>query len=211
MTEQHCVVAFAGHMIDQQSRPVPRFPPAAEGAVRVRIRQLIAQLAPQAAIASAACGGDIIFAEEILRYGAPLYVILPFADRADFVKYSVAHAGAEWIHRFEQVCAQATLAPYFVKPGCYRDDKDFEDNQRALLFFALGVAAARNMRLVCLILCDEKQLGDQIGGTRSFLEMCRDLGVPHQLIDIAALREGRHTQPSGSDDGYDDNGNSGLF
>lgn len=188
MMKHSCVVAFAGHMIDQQSRPCPRFPPTAEPAVRSHIRRMIADLAPHAAIASAACGGDIIFAEEALRYGAPLYVILPFADKADFLQHSVAYAGPAWIERFHQVCAQATLSPYFVKPGCYQDDKDFEDNQRALLFFALGIAVAHKLQLVCLILCDELQLGDQIGGTRSFLEMCRNLDISCNIIDIAALR-----------------------
>ncbi len=188
MIQHSCVVAFAGHMIDQHSRPCPRFPPTAEPAVRSHIRQMIAQLAPYAAISSAACGGDIIFAEEVLCYGAPLYVILPFADKTDFLHHSVEYAGPAWVERFHQVCAQATISPYFVKPGSYRDDQDFEDNQRALLFFALGIAVAHKLRLVCLILCDTLQLGDQIGGTRSFLEMCRDLEIPCNIIDIAALR-----------------------
>lgn len=101
---------------------------------------------------------------------------------------SVAYAGAGWVERFRSVCRQATVAPYFVKPGCYRNDRDFEDNQRALIFFALGVAAARQSRLCCLILCDEQQLGTQIGGTRSFLELCQELRIAYDIIDIAAIR-----------------------
>ncbi len=182
------VVAFAGHMIDHFNRSAPRFPPAAEPAVRAKIRATIHTLCPSAAISSAACGGDIIFAEEALRYGTSLYVILPFANRADFIQHSVAYAGAHWIERFHHVCDQATIAPYTVKPGCYRHDQDFEDNQRALIFFALGMAAAYNLRPVGLILCDVLQLGTQIGGTRSFLEMCRDLHIAYEMIDIAALR-----------------------
>lgn len=186
---KHCgVIAFAGHMIDDTNRSASRFPPAAEPAVRARIRAAIQMLRPSAAISSAACGGDIIFAEEALHYNTSLYVILPFANRADFIQHSVAYAGAHWIERFHYVCDHATVTPYTVKPGCYRHDQDFEDNQRALIFFALGMAAAHDLRPVGLILCDMLQLGSQIGGTRSFLEMCRDLHIAYEIIDIATLR-----------------------
>ncbi|MCG8349462.1 MAG: hypothetical protein MI924_16980 [Chloroflexales bacterium] len=186
--KSNCIIAFAGHMIDRNDRIAPRFPPYIEPAVRMKIRKTIEYLNPAAAISSAACGGDIIFAEEMLAYGALLYVILPFEDREDFIFQSVASAGPGWIERFEGVCSQAIPAPYFVKPGNYESDQDFEANQRALVFFALGVAAASNSSLKCLILCDEQQLGNQIGGTRSFLELCQGLNIPYEIIDLAAIR-----------------------
>lgn len=156
--------------------------------MRASIREAIHHMSPGVAVSSAACGGDLIFAEEALNYGASLYVILPFSNTEEFIRRSVEHAGPEWIGRFQYVCGRSTTVPYFVKVGGYTDDKDFEDNQRALIFFGLGLASGHNARLMGLILCDEMQLGDEIGGTRSFLEMCVDLHVPYQTIDMAALR-----------------------
>lgn len=183
-----CVVAFAGHMIDHSERETARFPPAAEPAVRARIRNVLRNSAPAAVVSSAASGGDIIVAEEALALDTPLYIILPFEDRDDFVGRSVAYAGSQWAARFRRVCRGAAHPPFFVKSGAYTHDRNYEDNQRALLFFAMGVAVAMHMPLNSLVLCDEAQLGDQIGGTRSFLALCRDLRIPYEVIDIAGLR-----------------------
>lgn len=184
----HCIVAFAGHMIDQCNRAMPRFPSYAEPAVRTRIGAVIRRLSPAAVVSSAACGGDIIFAEEALKLDTRLYVILPFENQHDFLEHSVEYAGNQWVDRFAHVCDHATPAPLFVKSGGYTGDHNFEDNQRALIFFAMGVAAAQNLPLKSLILCDEAQLGTQIGGTRSFLELCHDLRIPYEIIDVARLR-----------------------
>lgn len=186
--ETQTVLAFAGHMIDQPGRPSPRFPSEVEEMVRASIRETIHRIGPYVAISSAACGGDIIFAEEILRYGASLYVILPFSDREEFIQQSVAPAGQVWIERFNRICEESKTHPYFVKSGGYANDRDFEDNQRALVFFGLGLASGHNMRLMGLVLCDEAQLGSEIGGTRSFLEMCIDLNISYETIDMATLR-----------------------
>ena len=185
--EARCVLAFAGHMIDQPGRSCPRFPSWAESAVQLKIRKEIARLSPAAAISSGACGGDIIFAEESLKHGASLCIILPFQDRNDFIQRSVAYAGEHWVERFNKVCDQARL--YYVKPDCYQDDKDYEDNQHAVIFFAMGFAAARNMQLICLLLYDDTQAGDEIGGTRSFLDLCEQLQIKCDRIDMVAIRE----------------------
>jgi hypothetical protein len=185
--EAPCILAFAGHMIDEPDRSCPRFPPEAADAVRSAIRRRILSLSPVAAVSSAACGGDIIFAEEILRQGIPLYVILPFQDKEEFISRSVSFAGPQWLERFNQVCRQASDPPLFVKPGGYRSDRDFEDCQRAVLFFGLGYAKAKEMQFVALLLCDYEQLGDAIGGTRSFLELCEQRNLLYEEISMAKI------------------------
>jgi len=188
--EVDCILAFAGHMIDQPNRPSPRFPPWAESAVRSEIHKAITRLSPVVGISSAACGGDIIFAEVILERKIPLYVILPFQDREDFINRSVGFAGEEWVRRFRKVCNQAASPPYFAKPGGHKHDRDFEDSQRAVIFFALGFAAAMNMQPICLLLYDDTQPGDEVGGTRSFLELCINLEIPYEIIDIKTILNG---------------------
>jgi hypothetical protein len=177
-------------MIDQAGREPARFPAKAEPAVRIKIREAIQRLNPIAAVSPAACGGDILFAEEILQRGTPLYLILPFEDHQMFVEKSVAYAGAQWVERFEHVRAQATRAPYAVKSGSYQTDQDFEDNQRAIIFFALGLAAAKGVQLVSLILYDQALSDYKIGGTHSFYHLCRDLHIPCEQLDLATIRNG---------------------
>lgn len=186
--DAQCIIAFAGHMLDRADRATPRFPAYAEPAVQLALRQIVHEIAPVAVVCSAACGGDLMFAEEALAFGSQLYVILPFERQTEFLEHSVNYAGPNWVERYKRVVAHATPPPYWVKSGGYTSDRNFEDNQRALIFFGLGVAAAHGASLKSLILCDRDQLGDRIGGTRSFLDFCRDLGVPYELIDIAAFR-----------------------
>jgi hypothetical protein len=175
-------------MIDRFDRPSPRFPAWAEHDVRSKIRQTVQRLSPLAAVSSAACGGDILFAEEILEQGIPLYVILPFQDMDAFVEKSVAFAGHTWIERFRRVCARAALAPYFAQAGGYRGDIDLEENHHSVIFFAQGYAAARHSFLVSLVLYDGTQPGGEIGGTRRFLDLCNSLQIPYEVLDIAEIR-----------------------
>ncbi len=182
------ILTFAGHMIDRHDRESPRFPSYAENAVRLLIAKAIAQTEPSAVVCSAACGGDIIFAEEALRFGAQLYLIMPFESQVDFLYHSVAYAGSQWVERFHYIFSRATQRPYYVRPSGYTSDQNFEDNQRAMTFFALGLAAAQSASLSSLVLCDPDQLGHQIGGTGSFLQLCRESSIPYSIIDIARLR-----------------------
>lgn len=190
-----CILTFAGHMIDRHDRVSPRFPSYAEDAVRLLIAQSIAQTEPSAVVCSAACGGDIIFAEEALRYGAQLYLIMPFESQIDFLYHSVAYAGSQWVERFYYIFGRTTQRPYYVRPNGYTSDQNFEDNQRAMTFFALGLAAAQSASLSSLVLCDPDQLGHQIGGTGSFLQLCHDSHIPYSIIDIARLRSREGSEP----------------
>jgi hypothetical protein len=175
-------------MIDKPTRTSPRFPTWAEAAVQATVQEAIARLSPTVAVSSAACGGDIIFAEEILRQQIPLYIVLPFKDRESFIKQSVAYAGKQWISRFRNICNKAEDV-YFVKPGPYEDDRDFLDNQHAIIFFAQGIAAAVRMRLTCLILYDDTQPGDGIGGTVSFFKLLNGLNIEFEAINMAVIRD----------------------
>ena len=188
-----CVVAFAGHMIDRPDRPSPRFPAWAEPAVQSTIRESITRLCPAVVVSSAACGGDIIFAEEALRQEIPLYVVLPFKDRRSFIHHSLAYAGESWVRRFRKVCKRAEQV-YFVKPGPYENEGDFVDNQHAVIFFALGFAASAEMRLTCLILYDDTQPEDGIGGTVSFLKLLTGLGIEFEAINMTVVRTDHELQ-----------------
>jgi hypothetical protein len=183
-----CVLAFAGHMIDEPGRSSPRFPPELEPVVREAIHQYFEQISPPVAVVcSAACGSDILFAEEALSRGIPVYIILPFEDRDDFIRHSVIYAGSDWVKRFEQVCDQASARPFCSKAGGYERDEDFERAQHAVIFFAIGFATAKKTPLKALLVFDQNQDEEKIGGTNSFLKMCMMLKLKCEIIELRQL------------------------
>jgi class 3 adenylate cyclase len=100
------VLVFTGHMIDRPERPTPRFPAAAEPAVREAIRSRLAAMRPVAAYGSAACGADILCLELARELGAETHIVLPF-PAAEFRHASVDFTGGDWGERFERVVAVA--------------------------------------------------------------------------------------------------------
>ena len=111
------VLCFSGHMVDAPGRPTPRFPAAAEPAVRTAVAAAIDGLAAPNLIGycSGACGGDLIFAELLLARGAQVELFLPFA-REDFVRTSVAFAGDDWVRQFDAVVAGSRVTYVTTEP-----------------------------------------------------------------------------------------------
>jgi hypothetical protein len=188
-----CIMGFAGHMIDSDDREVPRFPRSAESQVRFAIRDCINRYQPQIAVSSAACGGDIIFAEETIALGIPTYIILPFEDQEEFINHSVYFAKDNWVERFYEVI-KAAKQVFYVNPRGFESNKDFEENQHAIIFFSLGIQQNLNFQIVNLILYDDKAPGDGPGGTQSFLDLCEGLerlglNLVHEMLDMGKIRD----------------------
>ena len=78
------VLAFTGHMMDKVGRVpprfVPRFPREMEDVVTEAIRDAIDKLDARVGYCSAACGGDIIFIEQMLARGGEVHVVLPYEE-----------------------------------------------------------------------------------------------------------------------------------
>lgn len=196
-----CIMGFAGHMIDDPQRPVPRFPPAAEPMVRSAIRECLERYQPEIALSSAACGGDIIFAEEAIELKIPIYIILPFEDIGEFITQSVSFPkdGKRWVKRFYNVLKGAKQI-FYVNPGTYDSPKDFEETQHAIIFFSLGLQETLKIQIVNIILYDDLDpTSKKTGGTNSFLELCEqlkklnlerleDFFVINEKIDMGKIR-----------------------
>lgn len=99
------VVHYCGHRVGVPGQP-GRFPPEDERRVATEIRKVIDALGAGVGFGSLAAGADILAAEALLARGAELQVVLPF-DRDEFVRTSVAPAGAEWVRRFERCLSEA--------------------------------------------------------------------------------------------------------
>jgi hypothetical protein len=101
------LVMYTGHMIDQATRAIPRFPLSIESAVAAAIRQRLELIRPLASYGSAACGSDILCLEAMRAVGGETHIVLPFPP-ADFLRISVDIGPGGWAERFERVLAEAT-------------------------------------------------------------------------------------------------------
>jgi class 3 adenylate cyclase/tetratricopeptide (TPR) repeat protein len=114
------IIVFAGHMIDAEDRPTPRFPAYLETAVRAAIDQRLEELDARIGYCSAACGADILFIEAMLARGAEVNIILPFAED-DFLATSVAFAGDRWLIRYRNVLKQAHSVSFLTEEAFLGD------------------------------------------------------------------------------------------
>ncbi len=183
------VIIGSGHMIDAADRKLPRFPASKTEPVRAAIaRQLeVWKIGPDdLAICGGANGADILFAEECLRRGTSLRLLLAQTVE-DFVRDSVERAGNDWVERFHRLCQKADVAT--LPESTDRDAKDLSIYERANLWI---VATAREEvaepgRLYAVLVWDEKPTGDGPGGTSDFETRVRDLGGAIAIINPTTL------------------------
>jgi hypothetical protein len=129
------VVHFCGHRIGEQPGS---FPPAAAEVVTARVVEVVSRNRPGFAFGSLASGADVIWAEALLGAGAELHVVLPFA-REEFLKWSVAPSGPQWVNRFDGCLAAASSVRYATDDAFLGDDVLF----RYASEFAMGLALLR--------------------------------------------------------------------
>jgi hypothetical protein len=181
------VLLFSGHMLDAPGRAHPRFPASKVHLAKAAVYRLLDQLqaGPQdAAVCSAACGGDLIFDRLALRRGVPLHLYLAF-DREAFQARSVDFAGQRWQQRFAAVCAQAASVHVLPAPpqaGSGRTDP-FERTNLWMLDTARALGAER-IEFICLW---NGQGGDGPGGTQHMMQAVRQAGGHIQWLDTRQL------------------------
>jgi len=109
------VFMFCGHMI-------PGDDPAAEAALAESVNKVLDEEDASIAYGALASGSDIVIAEQLLKRGSELNVVLPF-HAEDFIQQSVRPAGESWVSRFRaclgraQTVTFATDMPYMDDPG----------------------------------------------------------------------------------------------
>ena len=191
------IVAFSGLMIDRPGAR-RRFPPSLEKAVSHEIRARLERLRPVAGFASAACGSDILFLEEMIRRGDEVHVVLAFPPD-EFRRVSVEVVpGADWGRRLDQVLRRAATV---ITASEHRSSGSTSSLVYANLILA-GMAELRAHRLetdlVPLAVWDG--LPGASGGTASMVEHWRSRGQRVEVIDPASLgpereRDGKRQSP----------------
>jgi class 3 adenylate cyclase/tetratricopeptide (TPR) repeat protein len=181
------VAMFTGHMIDAAGRAEARFPAQIETAVAAGIARLIAENNVGFGYCSAACGADILFAEQMLARGAEVDIVLPFR-RDDFVKTSVAFADASWVERFDRVLAHAVSVSYCVEENHLGDDVLFEYAAELTVGLAVLRAAQLETEAVMLAVAEPGDEG-RIGGTAGNVKRWEAQGRRAAVMDLRATRK----------------------
>ena len=180
------VFLFSGHMIDAPGRQKPRFPPKIECAVRDAIACELDRhgAGPQdLGVGSAACGSDLLFAEDLLRRGAALRLCLAFPE-IEFLRRSVAFAGTDWVRRFHLVAARAQVDVFSPDSPIARTTSD--PYERANLWMLEEARRLGGQDLVFLCVWDGEG-GDGPGGTAHMVRTIEDAGGSVARIDPRSL------------------------
>jgi len=179
------VAIFAGHMLDSVGRPERRFPETAERAVAQAISDRIAQIAPAAGYASAACGSDILFLEAMLVAGREIYVVLPCGEE-EFVAASVLQGGPSWLTRFHRVLEKATRVVVASSQRLSGHGISYDYANELILGLATIRATTLETELIPIAVWDGLA-GDGPGGTASAIARWRKAGLPVELIALPAV------------------------
>ena len=187
------VFLFSGHMIDQVDRTPARFPPECESKVASEIDAKLIELGAgpgDLGITQGACGGDLLFAEAMLRLGTALELHLPLAEET-FLKESVEFTKASstivdrWRDRFLAVrhhpSVQTTMMSARHQPG--QPDNVYERCNLSMLERALSFGADK-VRFICVW---NGQGGDGPGGTAHMRNAVQKSGGAQCWIDTRTL------------------------
>ncbi len=184
-------------MIDKPDRKLPRFPPECEPRIAAAIDAALTELGAGAAdlgITQGACGGDLLFAEAMLKRGAPLELLLPLPEETfvarsvDFKKASSA-VPDRWRERFEAVRKQRTVRTTVMPDDSESKESDgvFERCNLWMLERALSFGADK-VRFICVWNGDG---GDGPGGTDHMRKAVQKSGGAECWIDTRKLCQQR--------------------
>lgn len=181
------VAVFSGHMLDQPGRSPARFPAQMEAAVRDSIRDWLVANHALIGFSSAACGGDILFQEELQKLGGESRIVLPY-EQDQFEKDSVEFAGPDWVRRYREVLQRATS---IVTASPHRAQQDGIAYDYANLVLH-GLASVRAAELkneqhtpIGLVLWNGEP-GDGLGGTASVVRRWSGLDMQVDQLRLVA-------------------------
>ncbi|MDQ2918652.1 MAG: hypothetical protein M3R10_02095 [Verrucomicrobiota bacterium] len=181
------VVVCGGHMIDKPGRKPPRFPAAKAESVRALIAEKMQQWQLgeySLVLCGGASGADILCAEESLRRGASLRLLLA-QPPDDFVRASVQPAGHDWVGRFFALGEKAEVKTL----PAVAEEADLSIYERVNLWLVENgrEAAGETGKLCALLIWDEQPSGDGRGGTSDLAQRISQLGGEVAVINPTKL------------------------
>jgi hypothetical protein len=157
------VVAFVGHMIDDPSRQISRFPASIEKQVKESIVNNLMTVNAHIGFCSLACGSDVLFAEAMIDLKREVNIFLPF-NTADFIDASLRFAGEEWVTRFQSIIEKYPVK--IITEERYAGyDSLFNFQSKMIFGSAMLRSQAQQNRTTLLTVLSETDLKKKIGGT----------------------------------------------
>lgn len=188
------VLLFTGHMIDAPDRREPRFPPEKVEIAKQKIAEAVAaeqQIAGGIAygIAGCASGGDILFHQvcEAMNIPTRIFLALP---REDYIRASVAPAGAQWIEEFNRLLRSRpvrVLCDSKELPRWLQDKPNYNIWQRNNLWNLHNALAAAGGENVTLIALWNGASGDGAGGTADMVQKAQERGSKTIILDTKKI------------------------
>jgi hypothetical protein len=185
-------------MIDKLDRNPPRFPPECEPSVAGEIDAKLTELgvgSTDLGITQGACGGDLLFAEAMLKRGSALELHLPLAEKiflensVDFRKDS-STVPDRWRDRFLAVRhhSSVTIKTMPAQLGLGQPDNVYERCNLWMLERALSFGADK-VRFICVW---NGEGGDGPGGTADMRKAVEKSGGAQCWIDTRTLCSSGH-------------------
>jgi len=182
-------ILFTGHRLDEDDRPVARFPrimeASARGAITDAVAAILHEYGTASGIAGGASGADILFHEVCAQLGVPTRLYLPLATER-FVAESVAPAGDDWVQRFHAIAARVPVVIASAAPlhevGGDSSATWVRNNQ-----WLLDRAVDQGGELVTVLALWNGERGDDRGGTAHLVETARARGLEVRIIDTRTL------------------------
>ena len=179
------VCVFSGHMFDEEGRASPRFPVEIEQQVAEGISELIDSENIKIGYCSAANGGDLLFAQEMINRDLEVNIVIPFDKevfRRGSVKRLVDRSKEYWsvLDNASSVFI-ATEEADLGNPVLYAYAAELLEGYAKLRSTQFG------SKVVMLAAIDRGKTGT-VGGSSNLFERWRAAGMNVKVVDIAAIR-----------------------
>lgn len=184
------IILFTGHLLDRIDRKSARFPyrliREVKTLMEIEVEQIAKNGPPSMAISSLAAGGDMLFANEIVRRNIPLTVFLPFeSDRflADSVKYLKdlpSEDPKEWEDHFHENVSKAASVVITPSNGL-KSEEAYSACNKAMLTFALEQTQQQPSKILALALVQNATEVKE-GGAADFVNQIESTGITVKKI-----------------------------
>ena len=179
------IILFTGHLLDRIDRKSARFPyrliREVKTLIEIEVEQIVNSNVPSMAVSSLAAGGDMLFANEIVRRNIPLTVFLPFekerflADSVKYLKDLPSEDPKEWEDHFHENIAKASDVIITPSNGL-KSEEAYSACNKAMLTFALAQTQQQPAKILALALV-QNATEIKEGGAADFVNQLESTGI----------------------------------
>lgn len=189
-----CII---GHIVDGPESTIKRFPEKIVEKVRRKIQNIIVKSNVEIGFTSGAPGGDLLFAEEMIRRNNEVNLILPFPlDRyRTIIMQLIRNSG--WLEKFDYIVAKASSITVLTDEIGTDDQAPFKFCNEIVKGMAALRAKAIGTELVNIAVWDERVIPD-LRGTCETVNHWNRMGHNTSIISTRKLFNSSNNEVSSS-------------